>query len=132
AWPRGGRDRAVGPRGAWGHERHRNGTAGRGGTEEDGGHEATEEVEEGRPEGIRQMSEPTATPTAKRRRKKGWYESVGDYGSTVAVFEDPGSKVINGRRIIYGELRNPATGKPVSRSLGRISREDAIKWAADQ
>ncbi len=79
------------------------------------------------------MNEATAVPPArKRRKKKGWYESVGEYGSTVAVFEDPSSKIINGLRIIYGELRNPATGKLVSRSLGRIAREEAVAWAAGQ
>src|SRR6266566_2097655 len=78
------------------------------------------------------MNESIESPPAKKRRKRSWYDSVGGYGSSCAVFEDPNSKLVNGEKIKYGELRDPKTGKPVCRSLGRISREEAVAWAAGQ
>lgn len=73
-----------------------------------------------------------APPGKRPLKPKGWRRSVGEYGARVRVAEDWHSKVIGGRRVIYGELRDPATGKLVTRSLGRIAREEAIAWASEQ
>lgn len=65
-------------------------------------------------------------------KSRRWRHSVGDYGCTVTVYEDANSREIGGKKIIYAEAWNPVTRKIISRSLGRMDRADAIKYAADE
>jgi len=63
----------------------------------------------------------------RRKKKKAWSHSEGEYGHRIRVFEDPNSG------IIYGEMRDPQRrGRYVSMSLRHRDRDRAKRWAKEQ
>jgi len=69
---------------------------------------------------------PLVEPTAKKRRKKHWSFSAGEYHFRVRVFE-------NSNGVMYGEMKdtsNPCGYRCVS--LGHRDRDRAVTWARQQ
>src|SRR6478735_11234979 len=65
-------------------------------------------------------------PKMAKRKKKAWSASAGDYGHRIRCFEDPTSGML------YAEMRDPSTGRYISRSLRHRDKDAAMVWTNQQ